>query len=128
MAGNYKVRFQDAEDTLEEYLHRLRKEKKFSAPRLEHDLRTCWSKSGAVTSLGFKEFILQLGEDERYKHVALYYMAHHGDAHPPTEYKASLQTAYGNGKQPGLEFGTAEYQTAEKAYWKTFAETPTDPA
>jgi phosphoenolpyruvate carboxylase len=111
MPRTYKVRLQDAEDIVEDYYQKLSADKKFSTSHFEHDLRQRWQKHESVTALGFKEFILKLHDDDRYKHVALYFMANSTNT-PPEEYKAHAEKAF------AAKYGSDEYTVAAEKYWQ----------
>jgi phosphoenolpyruvate carboxylase len=117
MPRTYKVRLKDAEDIVEDYYQKLSADKKFSTSHFEHDLRHRWQKHESVTALGFKEFILKLHEDDRYKNVALYFMANSTNT-PPDEYKAHAEKAFANKPDQPLKYGSEEYATAAENYWK----------
>jgi hypothetical protein len=118
MPRAYKVRLQDAEDIVEDYYQKLSAEKKFSTSHFEHDLRQRWQKHESVNALGFKEFILKLHDDDRYGHVALYFMSNSTN-NPPEEFKTRAEKAFAvipGG--PVLKYGTEEYKVAEQNFWK----------
>ena len=111
MPQSYKARLQDAEDIVEDYYQKLSADKKFSTSHFEHDLRQRWQKHESVSALGFKEFILKLHDDDRYKNVALYFMANSTNT-PPEEYKTRAEKAF------AAKHGSEEYATAADNYWK----------
>jgi hypothetical protein len=117
MPRAYKVRLQDAEDIVEDYYQKLSADKKFSTSHFEHDLRQRWQKHESVTALGFKEFILKLHADDRYKNVALYFMANSSNT-PPAEYKSHAEKAFANNQDQHLTYGSEEFTAAAENYWK----------
>jgi hypothetical protein len=117
MPQSYKARLQDAEDIVEDYYQKLSADRKFSTSHFEHDLRQRWQKHESVSALGFKEFILKLYEDDRYKHVALYFMANSTNT-PPEEYKTRAQKAFASQPDQPLKYGSEEYTAAAQSYWK----------
>ena len=117
MPQSYKARLQDAEDIIEDYYQKLSADKKFSTSHFEHDLRQRWQKHESVSALGFKEFILKLHDDDRYKNVALYFMANSTNA-PPDEYKAHAEKAFAAKPGQPLKYGSEEYTAAAENYWK----------
>lgn len=117
MAQTYKARLQDAEDIVENYYQQLCEAKKFSPSHFEHELRQRWQKHGSVSAIGFKEFLLKLFEDDRYKNVALYFMAHDENA-TPVEYKSRLEQSYNSDPKIPQQSGTDSYKEAERLYWE----------
>ncbi len=111
MPRTYKARLQDAEDIVEDYYQKLSADKKFSTSHFEHDLRHRWQKHESVSALGFKEFILKLHDDDRYKNVALYFMANSTNT-PPDEYKAHAEKAF------AVKYGSDEYAATAENYWQ----------
>lgn len=126
MPRSYKVRLQDAEDIVEDYHQQLSKDKKLSTSHFEHDLRHRWQKYESVTALGFKDFILKLYEDDRYKNVALYFMANSTNT-PPEEYKAYAEKAFAAKPGQVLKYGSEEFTAAAENYWKNLV-LSTEPA
>ena len=116
MAQTYKARLQDAEDIVENYYQKLSEDKKFSTAHFEHELRQRWQKHETVTALGFKDFLLKLFEDDRYKNVALYFMANDANA-PSAEYKSRLEQSYSADPKTPLQYDTDAYKEAERLYW-----------
>ncbi len=117
MAQTYKTRLKDAEDIVENYYQQLCEAKKFLPAHFEHELRQRWQKHESVSALGFKEFLLKLFEDDRYKHVALYFMANDGNTQP-AEYKTRLEQSYSTDPKKPLEIGSDSYLEAERLYWE----------
>lgn len=106
-------RLQKAANILEKYRDQLHTRFHFDARQFEMELRECWG----TGYRGIKSVVKDMLKNDRYRHVAVYYMEHANAPVVVSEFKLPLAKVYGIRR-----YDSAETEQKRNEFWANFRE------
>jgi hypothetical protein len=101
-------RLEEAHGILEKYREQLRTKRYMDSSGLDAELRQCWQ----IWYQQLKDIMIDMLSNERYKHVAAFYMQHQNAIGPVSEFKPHLAELYGTD-----DYDHFDKDGSQKAYW-----------